>query len=176
MRRALWLLLALSSGCLRYYPGDGQLVLVTLDDAFYRNSITDTDGTQHVEADDIEQGLLWWNVVGARLRTKNQIELTDLLQIDKAPRLHISRSDTQTSLIGGGEAGQYDSLTGEVTLYAWAVIELDQAQLRCAAAHEVGHAMGLQHVADPEAVMYYALADRTGINDSDIAEFTKYWP
>lgn len=176
MRLGLWLVLLSTCGCLKFYPGDGRLVLVTLDDAFYHNSINDTDGSSHLEADDIEQGLLWWNPVGARMRTKNQIELTDLLQIDKAPRLHISRSDTQTSLVGQGEAGEYDGLTGEVTLYTWAIIEMDQPQLRCAAAHEVGHAMGLQHVKDPDAVMYYKLADRSGINDSDIAEFTRYWP
>lgn len=174
--RGLWLLLALSSGCMKYYPGNGQLVLVTLDTAFYQNSINDPDGSSHVEADDIGQGLLWWDRVGAHLRTKDTIELTDLLQIDKAPRLHVSRSDSQTSLIGNSEAGQYDPLTGEITLYAWSIIEMDQPQLRCAAAHEAGHAMGLQHVPDPNAVMYYRLADRTGIDDYDIAEFTKYWP
>lgn len=148
------------SGCSVRYPAD-RLVLVTLDSAFSTHYVGGVaEGTL------IAEGIRYWDVCGARLRTQQQITDADGPVVDV---LRIDRSDFDASLWGTSEVGRY--YDGGITLYSWALIQLKPDQLRTAAAHEAGHAMGLVHVADDTAVMFAHLTDDTQITDADAAEF-----
>ena len=50
----------------------------------------------------------------------------------------------------------------------------DYAQLVSTLAHEIGHVMGLGHVADEKAVMYWAPRDAPiAVTDADVAEYRR---
>jgi hypothetical protein len=150
------------SGCSVRYPAD-QLVLVTLDSAFSTHYIGGVaEGTL------IAEGIRYWDVCSARLRTQQQIVDSDG---PVAGVLHINRSEWDDSLFGDAAAGQYDTGSGEITMNAWALVQLPPYAIRTEAAHETGHAMGLAHVADRDAVMYYRLNADTEITNADAAEF-----
>lgn len=56
----------------------------------------------------------------------------------------------------------------------WAWLKLLWSELRKVLAHEMGHALGLEHVEDPGAVMYYLMegaVSNVALHDSDIAEY-----
>jgi hypothetical protein len=169
--RALWLIaLAACGGCVTYYPGDGHLVIVELDPAFSEHVVQDSGGMMWTEAEAIGQGIRFWDSVGAHLRTRAQLTLDDNLQAQSAPVLQVFRNDA----IIGNEAGDYEPMGGIINLYSISLATVAPV-VRDAAAHETGHAMGLGHVNEAAAVMYYYTHPSDGIKDGDCSEFRSHW-
>lgn len=167
MRQLWWIALLCCGGCGAgvYYPGD-RLVYVTLDLAFTTLMVADNDGTVKPAALLIGDGLRYWDVMGARLRTRWQLTPED--DLTGAPELHITYGHDESN---GGRDGVYYP---DGTLYLYDTLLNDGVadNLRDCAAHETGHAMGLNHTpGDPDAVMNPATRPRTKIDDTDMRQF-----
>jgi hypothetical protein len=167
----LWL-----SGCHRIvYPGNGPLVVVTLDDDFYNHYILE-GAKQYQEAGLIAEGIRVWDACGAHLRMMEQLTNDEKLVADAAPHLHFNYSDFDPTLWGSTMAGDYVSWNGQITLYSWAMAEFDKTTLIEEAAHESGHAIGLNHVPDSNAIMFWQLHYSDKLEAADFAEHARVWP
>lgn len=72
------------------------------------------------------------------------------------------------------EDGRWDSREKTITIYRY---EGDK-ELQWVLAHEFGHAIGMDHVEDPKAVMYYLSSDisEVDLSDGDKAELARVCP
>lgn len=192
---ALVLFTAACSNQRMVYPGDGQLVIVDVDPALDQCSIVlsaipnvrSTESSTVGNA--VRVGIRYWDQVGVRLRTVDQLTASD--QPDIATALHLrifgdcadigtaanAQFSTNTKL------AEYHFSTGQIELYLnyWNVNYIDEKGwlwVTMKIAHEAGHAIGLDHVGDPSAVMYPNNTDQNARADlaaADVAEHARVW-
>jgi len=75
-----------------------------------------------------------------------------------------------TTFADGREFTQGDYQAGEINIYSFA----DRDELHIVLVHELGHALGVEHVADPAAYMYYLLGEQSATQPlqlDDVAAF-----
>lgn len=196
MKGSLALVLILLAGCggcdnrRIVYPGDGRLVIVDiapeLDACMVMRSNTVPTGVGWV----VRTGIRYWDTVGVRLRTPEQLNSAEAA--DEAPTAQHVRVHGNVAIAGTNPNGQYDPnkgiaeyhfATGDVELYLenWNMQDVDAKGwnwLTATAAHEFGHAIGLDHVSDEAAVMYHARTDdnaRTDLAGADVVEYHRVW-
>lgn len=170
------------------YPGDGRLVIVDIDPALDACPLRRDNGTVTTFGAAVRAGLQYWNAVGVRLRTPNELLLSEADEAKKAPRLRvfgdpeIAGRDWDKN-DGTQRIAQYN-YAGTVQLFTrfWTVTQIDDRywmEITSTIAHEFGHAIGLEHVSEKEAVMYYeALPEnaRDDLADADMREHARVWP
>ncbi len=181
MTRLLFLSLFLT-GCFKVYPGDGTLVIVDIDrdlDTCYVRTSTSSDTLGTI----IRHGIRLWDVAGTRLRTEDQLIDDERGENESAPRLRIrgdacSEIEADVVRVGNGiitpsPVGQYD---GDVHLFIRRWPLDNQLSLIATVAHEVGHAIGLDHVRGQGiAVMNESAAPLEEIGESDLREHRRVW-
>lgn len=164
-------------GCRTSVPGDGRLVLVVVDDAVSTLpiNVVGADGTlgQGQLGDYVAQGVRYWDAVGARLRTPEQVTAEDG---EPAATLHVVVASSTEHLFDGAPAF-YADVDGE--------IHVDLAQFRAKGstyytatefaamfAHESGHALGLDHEPGCSGVMSQKCW-LPALTAADVAQFAR---
>ena len=183
-----------AAGCSRVvYPGDGRLVIVEIDPALDGCPVQLEDGSATTVGQIARAGIRYWDAAGARLRTADQLTAADQAEAGAAPRLRISGDSCQEagadvtygtggSVIAPAGVAEYMLLEGVIRLHLrrWAVQHLSRGGLVGIAttiAHETGHALGLNHVPEADAIMCAtAAAARDDLALADFREFARVWP
>jgi len=180
----------LAAGCETHgvvFPGDGQLVIVEIDPAIDKLAVTTNEGGQLTVGTMIRKGIRYWDTAGARLRTTDQLSPAEQTETANAPRLvftgDISDAEAESDKAANVRTAQYEPATGVVRLLLryWKLHDLDvrwQWWWIMTLAHESGHAIGLAHVTEPNAVMYpdnTPLNARSNLAPADMAEYARVW-
>lgn len=164
-------LLLLVGGCRVVYPGDGQLVAVELDEAL-RPCATEA----------LRIGTHYWDEAGVQLRVREELPAGGRI----AAKISV-RGDACTDLgdavvhSGNGTvaptpAAQYDLYGGNVYLFLKNWTD-DMPGMAQTIAHELGHAIGLDHVHEYDAVMNGDGGPyRPDLADADLREHARVWP
>ena len=167
MPLARWLALVLVSlsGCSRpVYPID-RLVIVELAPDLVAHAVGYT--SVGVLATD---GVHAWNGLGAHVKMLDELTADDDTSSARVLRIHDGR-------LPAGEYGWYDWESAQITIDAgklgWGDPPLFIAALF---AHEVGHAIGLDHVVAQPAIMFHVADPVYGPSQADYAEFYRVWP
>jgi hypothetical protein len=186
----LAVLIGIVSGCNTagiVFPGNGQLVIVDIDPAIDTLAVTTNEGGQTTVGAMIRKGIRYWDVAGARIRTLDQILPTEQAEVANAPRLlftgDISDAEAESDKASSVRTAQYEPGNGIVRLLLryWKLHNLDvrwQWWWVMTLAHETGHAIGLAHVTEPDAVMYpdnTPLNARSNLAPADMAEWARIW-
>ncbi len=179
-------------GCANYsvdrivYPGNGETVIVDIDPELDACPLTLADGTSTTVGAAIRFGIRYWDATGACLRTADQ--LTHEKVGANARRLHVwsndSAHDAGTNVATHGEQlAAYRHNYGDVEVHlsrlqTQGLSDFYWTQFVVTFAHETGHALGLDHVTDTDAVMYPNATRgnaRDDLADADLKEFTRVW-
>ena len=169
----------LTCGCAARIPGDGRLVLVTADETLANTTYPFKDangnaGTIRV-GDALRKGVHYWDALGAKLRTAEDITPEDG---EPVATLHYKVASALDELFVGADSW-YSTVDGDVH------IPIDRLGVRdtqegftdltvtADLAHEAGHALGLMHISDTSALMYRAASWRDDLSASDKVEFCK---
>lgn len=118
------------------------------------------------------QGSHYWDSVGAHFRLPDDLTPEDEANIASwggVQHLPIRWRSTDPTY-----AGWYHT-DGTITLILEDFNEDSILTTMNTVAHELGHSMELNHVPDPEAVMYFETRPRSAINHTDVDEFHRVW-
>ena len=174
---AIVLALAASAGCRATVPGDGRLVLVSVDAALAVLPVHVVLGDGTLATSSLEpyvaRGIRYWDPVGARLRTAQQRTPADG---PVAAELRIVADSALDHALDGAPAF-YSELDGTIyvdrgQLRARGDIYYHEVELTALFAHEAGHALGLVHEPTGSGVM----AQRCwlpALTATDIAQFER---
>lgn len=164
-------------GCRPSVPGDGRLVLVRVERslATLPVQVVRDDGALVTAslAPYVADGMRYWDVVGARLRTVAQATATDG---PVAAELDVV-ADSALERACDGAPAFYSALDGAVhvdreQLCARGDAWYPEVELRALFAHEAGHALGLEHEPAGAGVM----AQRCwlpALSGADVAQFER---
>lgn len=98
---------------------------------------------------------------------------TNLNRIARELNLQVAEYNSEGKTIGYEfEEGVYESAAGRqsITIYEFK----DRTELVRVLAHEFGHALGMDHVDDPDAIMYYVNQSQSiGPTEADLAELRR---
>ena len=173
---AVAMLLA-SAGCSQPLPGDGRLVRVDVDPALASTpvQVVYDDGTLATTTlgPYVARGVRYWDAVGARLRTADELAGDDA---PVAAELHVVADSALDRALDGAPAF-YSELDGAVH------VNLEQIRSRGDAyypevefaalfAHEAGHALGLGHEPACTGVMAQGCW-LPALTAADVAQFAR---
>ncbi len=159
--RTLILVLALLSGCAKYYPGNGPLVNVQLDGDGLK---TDPQSVMLL-TEWFNEGAHAWDSLGAQFRVgAPNADYTLPLHYSEMPWYY-------TESCTGSCVGVYMEDIGEIWMRPSQLGE--HTQIVNVSAHEIGHAMGLHHTAD--GIMAPWMNTWTTPKRDDIAEYHRVY-
>ena len=159
------------AGCARkVYPGDGRLVVVEIAPELDACPLL---GSTVGEA--VRQGIAMWDEAGARLRTVDKLQPEEQNEAEHAPRLPVHGTCPSAQYDPTAEWGEYENTSGEIVLHNW-LPDTRWIVATSLVAHEAGHAIGLDHVPDPTAIMHADAAERADLSDADLREHAMVWP
>lgn len=131
-------------GCsMQQISGNGQLVVIDADDGFWVDDLM--NGPTHSEMDALREGVHFWNQLGANLQLADEVTYE---QSVNAPHYALHR-DTFSWPGQKGPIGREWNGLGFSSIYVVEMREkgiLGYVDMRQTVAHELGHAMGMQHV------------------------------
>lgn len=177
MRLGLFLAVAISAGgCGGGLRGDGTLAVLEISDelhsmtwAAFDSTYTDAHGsvtTHHAGGDMVDAfcaGAHLWDALGAQVRCRREV-----------PGQHAATS--VAVVVSGqweypGEAAWFNATDGKIhfATMQWS----DDVGARAAAAHEIGHALGLNH--EPAGNLMAPDIDSPELTDADKAQFVGLW-
>lgn len=163
------LVCALLSGCHDYVPGDGRLVLIHMSPTVAKATVTAhlpctlpyycTDGSvcgttcggMAAPSEDMTleeaaaAGARYWDGVGARLRVEGHLDADDA-QLSPAARLDVVPDDGATGAPAGHPVAWYSTVDGKVHVILPFRLDGSRDVYNALFAHELGHAVGLEHV------------------------------
>lgn len=181
----LILLVIVANGCSNrriVYPGDGSLVIVDIDADVDRTPVTVQGSANQTVGDAIRKAIRYWDQAGARLRTVDQLTDTDASSVPDAVHLTVTSQLDEAAIEKGFDAFyNYDTGNIQLFLQRWATTDLTTRQwywLVVTIAHEAGHAIGLDHVTDVNAVMYpddTNFNSRANLAPADMTEYARVW-
>ncbi|HZS37824.1 MAG TPA: matrixin family metalloprotease [Polyangia bacterium] len=155
------LVLTVAAGCRVVVPGDGRVVLVEPDEA--------VDAAYSIE---LKRSVHFWDVTGACFRVRE--ELVDGEPI--AARVPFV-ADGARSNAADPQLAWYAEAEGRVHVPIGELQELDvdHDELTALFAHELGHALGLNHLPQQVALMAPHVPALQQLTDADVREFCTRW-
>jgi predicted Zn-dependent protease len=171
-----------ASGCdtRMVYPGLGQLIIVDIEPNIDSFPVTHPPGSiaKETVGEAVRQGIRYWDYVGVRFRTLDQLEDSDIDDVPSAPHLIVTSQPVDTD---GDARFTFDD--GKIHLFLDKLVTKNVntqqwSWLVGTIAHEAGHAIGLDHVDDPSAVMYphnNLKNVRNGLAPADVVEYDRVW-
>lgn len=144
------------------FPGNGPLVIVHIDAIFDQSVWCGT-----TKGALIREGLHYWDQVGATFRAPDEVSTG----APAVAELTARQVDFMNPRTGGDFDGAHINITSDLSAETGPHCA---EYLRTITAHEIGHAMGLQHVPD-DAVMYYVATPQTALTAADVREWERVW-
>lgn len=161
------MLAMLAGGCnAAVVPGDGSLVVFDVDGDFSRRVAVDSSGVTRSELEAVRIGVHAWNMAGARFALADETGSMDAAVVHFG--LHRSSGLNVDGVCWPGL--NYASIYADhVKDYHSPAFEA----LSATVAHELGHALGLEHTR--EVAVMNPTENKAALTGSDLAAFAARW-